>query len=95
VHGLFKHLVPDPQQIENVEGGDFSLPGSSEPDACRMIQRSCLFMFLQESDTVNPFPTEKYQGRKHETGTTKHDRAGAVTLFVGNLPFSVTEEKLR
>jgi predicted Zn finger-like uncharacterized protein len=50
---------------------------------------------LQETDKVSPYPPDRYDGKKFESGATKHDRTGAVTLFVGNLPFSVTEDKLR
>ncbi len=63
--------------------------------ALRNTVAHSFFNILQETDKVSPYPPDRYDGKKHEAGATKHDRTGAVTLFVGNLPFSVTEDKLR
>lgn len=52
---------------------------------------------LQKSDKVKPFPVDQWKLNKEKLGNivTKHERKGAVTLFVGNMPFSITEEKLK
>lgn len=52
---------------------------------------------MQKTDKVKPFPADDWQSKREQMGdiVTRHKRTGAVTLFVGNMPFSVTEEKLK
>lgn len=49
----------------------------------------------QDDYKTKPYPVEQYKGRVHTPIVTKHERKGAVTLFVGNMPFSITEDKMR
>ena len=57
---------------------------------------------LRAGHSFEPFPVEQYKaggmsrdGGKAPAGVVKHTRTGAVTLFVGNMPFSMTEDKIR
>ena len=59
---------------------------------------------LRSGYSVQKFDVDAYAGGKKQqgagsggpaNGALRHTRTGAVTLFVGNMPFSVNEDKLR
>eukprot|EP00282_Hemiselmis_andersenii_P041776 CAMPEP_0172067922 /NCGR_PEP_ID=MMETSP1043-20130122/11944_1 /TAXON_ID=464988 /ORGANISM="Hemiselmis andersenii, Strain CCMP441" /LENGTH=258 /DNA_ID=CAMNT_0012728163 /DNA_START=41 /DNA_END=814 /DNA_ORIENTATION=+ len=61
------------------------------------FQSAARLQTVRSSDKVQPFPVEEFKERQKALGNvvTRHDRKGAVTLFVGNMPFSITEDKLK
>jgi predicted Zn finger-like uncharacterized protein len=81
------------------------------PNGRRVKCEVCSNVWFQSADKLNtlragyslePFPVEQYKaggmsrdGGRAPAGVVKHTRTGAVTLFVGNMPFSMTEEKIR
>ncbi|KAJ1489134.1 hypothetical protein T484DRAFT_1937781 [Baffinella frigidus] len=52
-------------------------------------------VFDPDSFDKNAVPERRGSGPAPGGGKQRHDRKGAVTLFVGNLPFSLSEEKLK